>query len=160
MRSNASEQKFEIFVKVAAEPVRGARISWTEVFGAMLILLFASRIAIAEPAAHTPQHAMPIPEGVKLEHPPAQPALEARNALFEIPGLKPFRTAAEIADESIAAAVARGSNPELEPVSAFRKRSRDLFHAERPLEIGEQEMLIRLRLRARARKAMSVEVRF
>lgn len=63
-------------------------------------------------------------------------------------------------DEVLVAAVAEGTNPDLEPRNPFRKRSRDLFRTERPLTIGNREMLLRLRLRAKARRAMSVELHF
>ncbi|GEM_PF-3121569 len=72
------------------------------------------------------------------------------------PGAEP--TAAERTDAFLAEAVARGSDP-LRP-SAFRKRNIDLFRTERPVEIGEHEMLLRLRLRAKTRETMSVELRF
>jgi len=63
-------------------------------------------------------------------------------------------------DEVLAAAVARGSNPALEPKKPFRKRSADLFRTERPVEIGDAQMVLRLRLRAKSREAMSVELHF
>jgi len=63
-------------------------------------------------------------------------------------------------DEVLAAAVANGTNPDLEPRNPFRKRSRDLFRTERPVSIGNAELLLRLRLRAKTRKAVSVELRF
>jgi len=63
-------------------------------------------------------------------------------------------------DEVLAAAVARGPSPDLEPEKPFRKRSHDLFRAERPVEIGNAQMLLRLRLRAKSREAMSVELHF
>jgi hypothetical protein len=63
-------------------------------------------------------------------------------------------------DEALAAAVALGTNPDLEPKNPFRKRSRDIFRTERPVSIGKADMLLRLRLRAKARRAMSVELRF
>ncbi|HEB89714.1 MAG TPA: hypothetical protein ENI85_09100 [Deltaproteobacteria bacterium] len=63
-------------------------------------------------------------------------------------------------DEVLTVAVARGPNPELEPKKPFRKRSLDLFRTERRVEIGQSEMLVRLRLRAKQREAMSVELRF
>jgi len=63
-------------------------------------------------------------------------------------------------DETIAAAVAEGSQPDLEHPDPFRKRSTDLFRTEREVEIGNQEMLLRLRLRAKSRETMSVELRF
>ncbi len=63
-------------------------------------------------------------------------------------------------DEVLAAAVAKGTNPDLEPLSPFRKRNRDLFRTERPVSIGNAEMLLRLRLRAQSRRAVSVELHF
>ena len=67
---------------------------------------------------------------------------------------------AETTDEVLAAAVAIGTDPDLEPLNPFRKRKQDLFLKERPVSIGRAEMLLRLRLRAKARKAMSVELKF
>ncbi len=63
-------------------------------------------------------------------------------------------------DELIAAAVALGNNPDLEPRNPFRKHSRDLFRTERPVTIGQTDMVVRLRLRAKARRAVSVEFRY
>lgn len=63
-------------------------------------------------------------------------------------------------DEILAVAVADRMNPTPEPLNPFRKRSRDLFRAERPVSIGNADMLLRLRLRAKASKAVSVELRF
>ena len=63
-------------------------------------------------------------------------------------------------DEALVAAIALGTNPDLEPKNPFRKRSRDIFRTERPVSIGKADMLLRLRLRAKARRAMSVELRF
>ena len=73
----------------------------------------------------------------------------------DLRGFRPKTT-----DEVLAVAVARGPTPELEPKKPFRKRSIDLFRTERRVEIGNSEMLVRLRLRAKIRKAMSVELRF
>ncbi|MAG31406.1 MAG: hypothetical protein CL908_11030 [Deltaproteobacteria bacterium] len=89
------------------------------------------------------------------------PMVEAELAdLLRVPGPPATWSDAPTTDEAIAAAVALGTNPDLEPRNAFRKRSRDLFRTERPVEIGRAEMLLRLRLRAKTRKAMSVELRF
>ena len=63
-------------------------------------------------------------------------------------------------DEILAAAVAEGPTPDLEPLNPFRKRNLDLFRTEREIEIGDQQMLLRLRLRAKARRAMSIELHF
>lgn len=63
-------------------------------------------------------------------------------------------------DAAIAAATARGHVKDLERPQPFRKKSTDLFRTQREVQIGNQEMLVRLRLRAKTRNAMSVEVRF
>jgi hypothetical protein len=63
-------------------------------------------------------------------------------------------------DEELAVAVALGPAPKLEPKKAFRKRSNDLFRTDRPVEIGNRQMVLRVRLRAKSRETMSVELRF
>lgn len=63
-------------------------------------------------------------------------------------------------DAAIAEAVALGLERDLERKSGFRKKSNDLFQTQREVEIGNREMLLRLRLRAKAREAMAVELRF
>lgn len=63
-------------------------------------------------------------------------------------------------DAAIAAAVSRGLESELQKKSGFRKRNSDLFRARRAVELGNQDMEVRLRLRAKARNAMAVELRF
>jgi hypothetical protein len=68
--------------------------------------------------------------------------------------------AAREVDATIAAAVAQGHRKELEKKQPFRKQSHDLFRTERPVQFGDQEMVLRLRLRAKTRDAMSVELRF
>lgn len=63
-------------------------------------------------------------------------------------------------DATIAAAVAEGSRPDLEPKKAFRKKNFDLFRTEHEVQILRNDMLLRLRLRAKSRETMSVELRF
>lgn len=70
------------------------------------------------------------------------------------------RITAQQTDAAIAAAVARGQAKELEKKSGFRKKSNDLFRTQRAVQLGNQEMLLRLRLRAKTRDAMAVELRF
>jgi hypothetical protein len=79
---------------------------------------------------------------------------------FEVPGLWSTRTKAQATDDALAAAVAEGSRKDLKRKSGFRKRSTDLFRAERQVEIGDKEMRVRLRLRAKQREAVRVEVKF
>jgi hypothetical protein len=64
------------------------------------------------------------------------------------------------ADRAIAAAAARGVVRELDRPQPFRKKSNDLFRTQRALQVGNKDMLLRLRLRAKTRNAMSVELRF
>lgn len=117
-----------------------------------LLMVFAM-VFLAHPAAAGPA-AIAAPQASVMS--PAA-GLEA---LLAVPEDRSPRTQAEIADETIAAAVARGPAPETERAGGFRKRNQDLFRTERPLEIGEQDMLLRLRLRAKARETMSLELRF
>ncbi len=63
-------------------------------------------------------------------------------------------------DEAIVAAAARGLAKELEKPQPFRRKNTDLFRTQRAVQLGNQEMLLRLRLRANTRNAMSVELRF
>jgi hypothetical protein len=63
-------------------------------------------------------------------------------------------------DAAIAAAVARGELKGLKKKDPFRKQSNDLFRTQRALQVGNQEMVVRLRLRAKKRDAMAVELRF
>ncbi len=89
--------------------------------------------------------------------PPVAPDLEE---LFYMSGSGSTLYRPQTTDEILAAAVALGTNPDLEPRKPFRKRSRDLFRTERPVTIGDQELLMRLRLRAKAKRAVSVEFHF
>ncbi len=141
----------------AAASVGEALICGAGILGTLVILLLASRAALADP---TPFDERAVLVAANVEALRVAPALVSMDSLLEIPGLSLLPSEAQIADESIAEAVERGTNSDLDPLSAFRKRRSDLFRAERPVEIGEQEMLIRLRLRAKARKAMSVELHF
>ena len=87
----------------------------------------------------------------------------ARTTLEELLFVRRFGASSwkpQTTDEVLAAALANGSNPDLERPNPFRKRSRDLLRLERPVSIGDADMLLRLRLRAKASEAMSVELRF
>jgi hypothetical protein len=176
MRRNPKSQNPEIVVNAATVPVREAWVFSTGLFGILLILLFAGRTAIAEPSAFASIQSVgaiqadavqldavpnaPSPVVQKVASPVDEPVSRSLDSLLDIPGLTLFRSKAEITDESIAAAVNRGTNPDLKRLSGFRKKSTDLFNTERQVEIGNQELLVRLRVRAKARKAMSVEVKF
>lgn len=81
------------------------------------------------------------------------------DALLAVRGGRPGLSARQT-DEALAAAVARGTAHELEKRSAFKRHSSDLFRAQRSLQVGNQEMLLRLRLRPKKRDTMSVELRF
>jgi hypothetical protein len=56
--------------------------------------------------------------------------------------------------------VARGNDKKLERPNPFRKKSSDLFRSQRQIQIGDEEMVMRLRVRPKTRNAMSVEFRF
>lgn len=107
--------------------------------------------ANGEPAALSPGAEAPVP---------AAPAARDLDRLLLVPATHARRDDARSADEAIAAAVRLGNGDRYVPQSGFRKRNLDLFRSEHPVEIGQQEMLLRLRLRARTRDAMSVELRF
>ena len=68
--------------------------------------------------------------------------------------------AAERTDMYLVEAVAHRSEGVRVSTTGFKRRSIDLFRAERPVEVGQQEMLLRLRLRAKSRETMSVELRY
>ena len=98
--------------------------------------------------------------------PPRAESLEESRPLLALEALLDLRTQdpgprrPQTIDEALADAVARGSNPDLEPKNPFRKRSLDLFRTEQPVSIGNADMLLRLRVRAKLREAMSVELHF
>lgn len=81
------------------------------------------------------------------------------DALLAVRGGRSAVTAQQT-DAAIAAAVARGQSKELEKKSGFRKKNNDLLRTQRAVQLGNREMLLRLRLRAKTRDAMAVELRF
>ena len=62
--------------------------------------------------------------------------------------------------DAMTASFTRQPGEQVVKPSGFRKRSADLFRAQRDVKIGHQEMQVRLRLRAKSRNAISVELRF
>lgn len=172
-----------------ASRVTGRALHRAGVSIALLTLLVAPAV-LAEPAALPPVSAPPpilvarvdppeapvvraapvVPPAVPATRPtPIEAPLERERArrtepdlgaLLVVRGADPGAGRPATTDELIARAVARGSSPELEPRNPFRKRSRDLFQTERPVSIGDQELLMKLRLRAKASEAVSVEFRF
>jgi hypothetical protein len=115
------------------------------------LALLAAGVASAEPAQ------TPVADATAA--PPAAMA-DPLEEFFEVPGLWSSRTKAQATDDALAAAVAEGSREDLERKSGFRKRSNDLFRAERDVEIGDKEMRLRLRLRAKQREALRLELKF
>ena len=63
-------------------------------------------------------------------------------------------------DADLAYAVSLGNDPDLEKRNPFRKHNFDLFRAERPVLVGEREMVVRFRVRAKTTNTMSVELKF
>lgn len=116
---------------------------------ALLTVLLAWLIA---PAAL----AEPLPS-VSAPPPPASPA--ALEDLLSVPDFHAFRFE-DSTDEALASAVAKGTNPDLEPPRPFRKRNNDLFRTEREVEFMDREMKVRLRLRAKTKRAISVQLKF
>ena len=122
------------------------------------LCLGLARAAGAEPP---PVSAAPFADPiapVEAASPPAAPAGLA--AFLIVPSRDARPSPAETTDASLAAAVARGPLAVRAKSGGFRKRNLDLFETERPVEIGEQEMLLRLRLRPKSSEAVSVELRF
>ncbi len=170
----------------------GSRLMLTLLAILSLLLMFASRAALAEPsdlAMHEPLSALPaalapapdeeaslfgsssFPEATpELTAPPVAETPSATRQPISVPvrelgALLAVRatSAAYLAaktDAKIAAAVAEGSRPDLEPKKSFRKKNFDLFRTEHEVQILRNDMLLRLRLRAKSRETMSVELRF
>lgn len=164
-------------ISVAAVPLRDPRGVPIGLATILLITFLAARTALAEPADLPDVAAAPPPAAANFAtdnsdaplDPEEQSALvtdtpaAVERSLEELlyvrsvgrPLWKPQST-----DDLLAVAVANGTNADLEPLNPFRKRGRDLFRTERPLSIGNADMLVRLRLRAKAKRAVSVELRF
>ena len=85
---------------------------------------------------------------------------ETLERLLAVPAHHDVRSEAERTDEFLAVVIEQSLPASLARPSAFRKRNLDLFRTEREIEVGRQEMLVRLRLRAKSRETMSVEFRF
>lgn len=119
-------------------------------------------LTVAGTAAADPASPSPPPEAAT----PASPALispvglRSLDRLLVVPSVRDEPTAAERTDAFLADAIARRGGDRRVATTGFRKRNIDLFRAERPVEVGQQEMLLRLRLRAKSRETMSVELRY
>lgn len=72
----------------------------------------------------------------------------------------PATVTAQETDAAIAAAVSRGTAKELVRPNPFRKKSSDLFRTQRAVQLGNQDLVVRLRLKPKTREVMAVEVRF
>ena len=159
-------------ISVVAEPLRDPRGVLIGLLGMLLITFLAARTALAEPADLPDVAAAPPPIAVKFtaddpleEETPliADSPTAVEQSLEELLFVRSVGKASwkpRSTDELLAVAVANGTNADLEPLNPFRKRGRDLFRTERPLSIGNADMLVRLRLRAKAKRAVSVELRF
>ena len=121
-----------------------------------LLALFLSRPSLAEPTSigSTPEPSMAIEMAEALPFEILQRLLAVPVAYHDV------GSEAERTDELLAIFIEQGLPASLASPSAFRKRNLDLFRTEREIEIGQQEMLVRLRLRAKSRETMSVEFRF
>ena len=115
---------------------------------------------IANEAADAPAPPEDAIAGGDVPRAAGEPARTTLEELLFVRRLGASSWTPQTTDEVLAAALANGSNPDLERPNPFRKRSRDLLRLERPVSIGDADMLVRLRLRAKASEAMSVELRF
>ncbi|MFK7895097.1 MAG: hypothetical protein AB8G23_04630 [Myxococcota bacterium] len=143
-----------------------------------LALMFASRAALAETAELVAAAAPPAslaPAGgafpqasADFTAPPVGKGTVVTARIVPLRDLEPLlavratppNNPGQDADATIAAAVAEGSRPDLEPRKPFRKKNFDLFRTEHEVQIMRNDMLLRLRLRAKSRETMSVELRF
>lgn len=123
--------------------------------GTVAGLALANDANLAAVAGATP----PILQPGSATDPSMIRRVQELDALLAVRGGRPGITARQT-DEALAAAVARGSARDLEKRSGFKRHSDDLFRTQRALQVGDQEMLLRLRLRAKKRDTMSVELRF
>jgi hypothetical protein len=161
MRRDTANQDLEVAAKTATAPVRGIWMSSFAILGIILSHLLVPSIASAEATALDPRVVVSAALlAVHLDLPVAPPARNLMRELLIVPQSALYLTDAELADESIAAMVERGTNADLIRRSNFRKKSMDLFRTDGVVEIARREMLVRLRVRAKARRAMSVEVKF
>lgn len=135
----------------------------------LLLILCASQECLAETGSSVPAMRDDSPaslaaaiEVAEVVAPTPRPSsLREIDALLAVRSVQSGARARERAtDAAIADAVERGNPRELERKKPFRKKSADLFRSEREIQIGDEEMLVRLRLRAKTRNAMSVELRF
>ena len=153
---------FEIVERTASQPGRGGDSLPTAALSARLLraaglLAVSLALVLSGVASAEAEEAPSAPPTRILVLDEANAPLAA---LLSVPGTGVRPTPAQLADVRIAEAVALGSRPELERKSGFRKRKLDLFRAERPVEIGEQQMVLRLRVRPKKRETMKVELRF
>ena len=145
----------------AAQPASSAyRRLGAKAAGTLGVLGLALILSLAPTAAADP--ASPAPAGGVVEEPIPVSSTDSRNldTLLLLPTAGGGPTAAERTDAYLAAEVASRGGDQQVATARFRKRSVDLFRHERAVEVGEQEMLLRLRLRAKTRETMSVELRF
>lgn len=161
-RERASAREAE-----AARPCLASKARWglgsvviSKAIGGLGSVVLALILLLVGPAAADPASRAP---GGKLADVPASispTGLRSLEALLSVPPVRDVRTAAERTDLFLAEAIARRGGERRVATTGFKKRSIDLFRAERPVEVGQQEMLLRLRLRAKSRETMSVELRY
>ena len=132
-------------------------LAWALLAG--IIVSFLTAFLLVTPASAEPPVASLAPEPV-AEPVLIQPDPRDLQRLLSVPSTHALRNDSRTTDEEIAAAVRLGNGDRFVRPSGFRKRNIDLFRSEHPVEIANQEMLLRLRLRAKKRETMSVELRF
>lgn len=137
---------------ISATPFFASTMSWL-----LAVLLLGLAMPFAAAADSVPRAL--IGEQLALSDSPRESALRPLDALLAVPE-SDYVWHGDRTDEDLAFAVTLGNDPALEKRNPFRKRSIDLFRAERPVVIKQREMLLRLRVRAKSRETMSVELKF
>jgi hypothetical protein len=123
------------------------------------LLMVALTLVAAIPANADPADVSNLGERIALSENPVEVDLRPLDALLTVPD-PIFIWHGDSTDADLAYAVTLGNDPDLEKRSSFRKHNFDLFRTERPIVVGQSEMLLRFRVRAKSKNTMSIELRF
>jgi len=141
---------------------RSADLGWLGLTALTACTIFLMTLLLARPTLAEPASIDfgSNPEPSAAVNAQKVPASETLEQLLSVPAPHDVRSEAERTDDFLSAVIEQGTPSSLARPSAFRKRNLDLFRSEREIEVGRQEMLVRLRLRAKSRETMSVEFCF
>ncbi len=142
-------------------PLEACRVSdIASAFRTILLLgLSTATLFVALPAASDSNNPAHLGERIALSENPIDVGLRPLDALLTVPD-PTYIWLGDTTDADLVYAVGLGNDPDLEKRNPFRKHNFDLFRTERPLVIGQQEMLLRFRVRAKSKNTMSIELRF